>query len=67
MDEVKVSGAPLEMTFEVQEMPPDGSVCFNCKQPIFGKMFQYFLFSGNTDPMGTKFKFCEPCYNEPNK
>lgn len=67
MDTVNVGGAPLGMIFEVQEMPPDGSNCFSCKEPIFGKMFQYFLFCGNEDPMGTKFKLCETCFNKPNE
>ncbi len=53
----------IELNMEVQEMPPDGSKCFECGEIITGKMFQYFLFEGtNLKPTPTKFKFCEPCY-----
>jgi len=56
----------MELNFEVSEMPPDGSKCFSCKEPIFGRMFQYFLFSGDPEPMPTKFKLCESCFSKPD-
>lgn len=58
----------MELNMEVQEMPPDGSNCFNCKQPIYGNMMQYFLFTGEADDgMPTKFKLCLPCFNKPDE
>lgn len=54
---------PFELNMEVQEMPPDGSKCSECKELITGKMFQYFLFEG-TEPTATKFKLCETCYKK---
>lgn len=62
--EVNLSESPLNLSFEVQQMPPDGSNCYECKEPIYGKMFQYFMFSGNTGAEGIKFKMCEKCYQE---
>lgn len=56
--------SPLEQNIEFQEMPPDGSKCFKCEEIIYGKMFQYFLFDSENEPMPTKFKYCETCYNE---
>lgn len=53
----------FELNMEVQEMPPDGSNCIECKEMITGKMFQYFLFEG-TEPTATKFKLCEVCYGK---
>lgn len=58
---------PLELNLEVMEMPPEGK-CYECKQEIKVKMFQYFLFEG-LEPTPTKFKYCEKCYgaNTDNK
>lgn len=45
------------------EMPPDGSVCFECKELITSKMFQMFVFGPfSYEPIETKFKFCKDCY-----
>lgn len=68
---------PLELNLEVQEMPPEGK-CYECKEDIKVKMFQYFLFETGYD-IGfgvntfnitpTKYKYCEKCYgaNTDNK
>lgn len=58
---------PGAMTFEHQEMPADGKDCLRCKEPIYGKMVQYFLFDGdNLEPMATRFKMCLPCFKIEN-
>lgn len=58
-----MTGFGLDM--ETQEMPADGSLCYECKEPMYGKMVQWFLFEDrNLDPMPTKFKVCLPCHNK---
>jgi len=55
----------MEFNMTVQQVPPDATNCFECKEAIYGKMFQYFLSTGAPDdPMPTKFKLCEECYNK---
>lgn len=52
----------VEINNEYFETTTDGSKCAACEELILSKMFQMVVFI-NTEPVYTRFKFCETCYN----
>lgn len=59
-------GFGLDM--ETQELDADGTLCYECKQPLEGRMVQWFLFESiSLAPMPTKFKVCIPCFKKENE
>lgn len=59
-------GITFGVDFSWEEQPPDGSVCYGCKDQIYGRMF-VMCFDAGRGPVETSKKLCEPCYELMNE
>lgn len=63
-DPLYKSPMAIEIKMDWDSSPTDGSLCTECQMIIASKLMYKLEVFMNREPMGSKHRLCESCYNQ---